>query len=305
MTANVTAEGGRAPVDRDSSNEQPTGLRRGLDGIGRMLLAAATAATPSRAEQAKRAAERRQEAEEREALRVARAAQDPTARAVHTRNALLHWMHRQYHHGHRTPVCNAFMGSLDASLEGIPLELEDVREAMEWLAERDLVEVIHKMNWTDPGHREIHTAHKISLTRLGLDCAESGMTVSEFLYPRPTSTGDIYNTTFQAEARGTQVGGRQNTMNNTWGLEPDALLQFAEDALARIPELGLDDTAEAELTEEATALRDEASAQQPNRAALRRAHDAVMRTLGRAPDSVAAQWLQAAGTAAVNSALGG
>ncbi|MFK4070214.1 hypothetical protein [Streptomyces sp. NPDC029674] len=174
-------------MDRNSSNEQPTGLRRGLNGIGRMLVAAATAATPSRAEQARRAAERQQEAEEREALRVARAAQNPTARAVYTRNALLHWVHRQYHHGDRTPVCNAFMGSLDASFEGIPLEFEDLREAMEYLAERSLMEVIHKVNWTDPGHREIYTAHKISLTRLGLDCAESGMTVSDFLYPRPES----------------------------------------------------------------------------------------------------------------------
>ncbi|MEV6956999.1 hypothetical protein [Streptomyces sp. NPDC051183] len=155
-----------------------------------MVMAAVTAVTPSRAEQARRAAERRQEAEEREALRVARAAQNPTARAVYTRNALLHWVHRQYHHGERIPVCNAFMESRDSSFEGIPLEFEDLREAMEYLAERNLVEVIHKMNWTDPGHREIYTAHKISLTYLGLDCAESGMTVSEFLYPRLTSTGD-------------------------------------------------------------------------------------------------------------------
>ncbi|WP_416966756.1 hypothetical protein [Streptomyces sp. 4F14] len=288
-------------MDRDNSNEQPTGLRRGLNGIGRMLMAAATA---SRAEQARRAVQRQQEAEEREALRVARAAQNPTARAVYTRNALLHWVHQQYHHGDRTPVCNAFMGSLDASFEGIPLEFEDLQEAMEYLAERNLVEVIHKMNWTDPGHREIYTSHKISLTRLGLDCAESGMTVSDFLHPRSASAGDTYNTTVQSGAHNIQFG-RENTMNNTWGMEPNALLQFAKDVLAKIGELDLDEAAEAELSGEAAALRDQASAQQPNPTTLRRAYDLVMSALGRAPESVASQWLHEAGTAAINSAFGG
>ncbi|AZQ32288.1 hypothetical protein EJ357_01440 [Streptomyces cyaneochromogenes] len=62
---------------------------------------------------------------------------------------------------------------------------------------------------------------------------------------------------------------------------------------------------EAELVEEASALRDEASAQQPNPTALRRAYDAVMGTLGRAPEPMASQWLHEAGTAAINGTPGG
>ncbi|MGW4756165.1 hypothetical protein [Streptomyces chartreusis] len=244
-------------------------------------------------------------AAEREALRMARAAQDPTARAVHTRNALLGWAHQLYRAGDRMPVCGDFMGSPGASFESVPLTLEDLREAAQYLVERNLMELFHKTHWTDPGYREIHTAHRISLTRLGLDCAESGMTVSEFLYPRPASTGDTYNTTVQSGAQGIQIGGRENTMNNTWGVKPDSLLRFARDVLTRLPELGLDDIAEADLVEEAAALHGEASAQQPNPTALRRAYDAVMGVLGRAPDSTASQWLREAGSVAINSALGG
>ncbi|MFK4069738.1 hypothetical protein [Streptomyces sp. NPDC029674] len=244
-------------------------------------------------------------AAEREALRMARAAQDPTARAVHTRNALLGWAHQLYRAGDRMPVCGDFMGSPDASFESVPLTLEDLREAAQYLVERNLMELFHKTHWTDPGYREIHTAHRISLTRLGLDCAESGMTVSEFLYPRPAPTGDTYNTTVESGAQGIQIGGRQNTMNNTWGVKPDSLLRFARDVLTRLPELGLDDIAEAELVEEAAALHGEASAQQPNPTALRRAYDAVMGLLVRAPDSIANQWLREAGSVAINSALSG
>ncbi|GAA4071691.1 hypothetical protein [Streptomyces shaanxiensis] len=94
-------------------------------------------------------------------------------------------------------------------------------------------------------------------------------------------------------------------MNNTWGLDPNALLQFAKDVLTKVADLGLDERAEAELVEEASALRDEASAQQPNPTALRRAYDAVMGTLGRAPESMTSQWLHEAGTAAINGTLGG
>jgi hypothetical protein len=295
---------GEGLLERNSHNEPPTGLRRRLNGIGRKLAAAATAGGPSQAEKARRGTERRQEADERKALRAARAAQNPTARSVYARNALLYWVHRQYNHGDRAPAGQAFMRSLDASFEGIPLELEDLQEAMEYLAERDLVQVIRKVHWTDPGYREVHTAQKLSLTRLGLDCAESGMTVSEFLYPRPASGGDTYNTTVQAGAQGTQVG-RQNTMHNTWGLQSDALLQFAKDVLTKIPELGLDESAAAELGEEATTLCDEASAQQPDPRALRRSCDAVMGTLGKAPESMARQWLHAAGATAFNTTFGG
>lgn len=175
---------------------------------------------------------------------------------------------------------------------------------MEYLAVRDLLELIQKVNWADPGYRDIHIAQELFLTRTGLDCAESGMTVSEFLHPRPMSRGDTYHATVQSGAQGTQIG-RQNTMNNSWGPDPNALLHLAKDVLTQIPELGLDETAEAELGAEATALRDEASAQQPDPTVLRRAYDAVMGALERAPETMAGQWLHEAGTAAINSTLGG
>ncbi|MET9793067.1 hypothetical protein [Streptomyces canus] len=264
-------------------------------------MAAAAAITSSKAEKPGRATEKHREAAERDALR---AGQNPTARAVHTRNVLLRWAHRRYYEGDREPRCHGFMRSPDAAFEGIPLASGDLREALEYLVERELIELIHRVQWSDPGYRDIYSAQRISLTRLGMDCAESGMTVSEFLYPRPASPGDTYNTTFQAGAQGVQVGG-QNTMHNSWGLEPQALLRFAESVLAKLPELGLAPADEAELTQQAATLRDEASAQQPNPTALRRAYQTVMNTLSGAPDSMASQWLCEVGTAAINNALGG
>ncbi|MEF3113657.1 hypothetical protein [Streptomyces chrestomyceticus] len=280
------------------------GPARGLFGAGRPLKAAAPAAGTFRAGKAKRTAQREREAARREALREARAAQDPTARAVHTRNAVLRWAHQRYQAGDSAPACGGFMKTPGASFDGVPLELGDLQDALEYLTERDLVELHHPMHWTDPGYRESRTAQRLSLTRLGIDCAESGTTVSDFLYPRPPAPGDTYNTTVHAGAQGTQIG-RQNTMHNTWGLDANALLRFAGEVLAKLPELGLDAPAEAELEHEADALRDVASARQPDPTALRRAYDAVMNALGRAPESTAGQWLHEAGTAAIDNVLGG
>lgn len=195
------------------------------------------------------------------------------------------------------------MTSPGATFEGVPLEVEDLREALEYLADRHLVELIHKVNWSDPGYRDIHTAQRLCLTRLGLDCAESGTTVSEFLYPRAAAAGDTYHTTVQAGAQGTQIGRRNTMNNNTWGMQTSVLVELAKEVLAKVPELGLEPAAAAELVEEATALREKAEVQDPNPVTLRRTCDAVMGKLERAPESMTRQWLQAAGAAAIHDAL--
>jgi hypothetical protein len=117
----------------------------------------------------------------------------------------------------------------------------------------------------------------------------------------PTNQGETVNIKNKiADARGNLVVGSNNVVqNNTNGIDPRALIDFAGLVGQIAPTLGLPAAEQAELQSAAVALHEAASEPVPEKGRLRRLGDAVMQGLTKAAPTVASQMALAAGQDAI------
>lgn len=99
----------------------------------------------------------------------------------------------------------------------------------------------------------------------GIECAESGKSVADFINP-PHSGGNVYHT-YLPNAQGAIVGEQQNfTQNNQTGIDPSTFLQLAGYLGQVSTTLGLEDPERIELERVAEELHGAASSDSPSRA---------------------------------------
>ncbi|MFF0391671.1 hypothetical protein ACFYS8_23735 [Kitasatospora sp. NPDC004615] len=212
---------------------------------------------------------------------------DRVARALHAREEILDWAFKGGDAGN-SPSVQGFRLSDASFYYGDALSVQEIEFALECLESKGLVK---------PGWNE-----RLSLTPGGFDCVIGGGNMAQNA-DRSRDRGDSYN--FHGPVHGAQIGGMNNTQTNNFGVEPEALVTWAQQLRQLSPQVGLDEILEAELVSEVEILESANSVSPPQPSRLRRAGNRIMEILQSSPDSPIGQLLITGGTAAISAAFAG
>ncbi|MGW6882649.1 hypothetical protein ACWGEU_20580 [Streptomyces goshikiensis] len=179
---------------------------------------------------------------------------DRAARIRHSADALLRWLFDTV--SDQAPVDPAlFLATPSSYFAGTEISTSDLRQALTYLAEHNLIEHID----TDPA--------TVAITPQGTRCALAGGSVQDHVnQPRP---GTTYNN-YMPNAKGLIIGEQQHfTQNNTDGVDPTQFVQLAGYIGQVSPILGLPDEDRVELERVAQDLHVEATSATPEPGRLR------------------------------------
>jgi hypothetical protein len=199
---------------------------------------------------------------------------DRPARAAASRLALINWLYGHYADGTSPKSTEEFLDSDASYYAGQQVTAAEVGQAVVYLNERGLVE----------GGGVAETVHLIQprLTARGVECAESGKPVSEFLSPPQATSGPTFNV--QIDGSQNVVVGTQSgfTQNNTSGIDAEVLarlVHFATVARQSLPSSGLDEQQQVTVEQLSQELEAEASGDNPDRGRLRKLADRLVDAL--------------------------
>lgn len=221
------------------------------------------------------------------------------ARAAELRLAVIQWLYGHYLDGSTPQVADDFLTSNRSYFAGQPFSSIEIVQAVVYLSEKGFVE----------GRTIDQSVHLIQprLTAKGVDCAESGKPVSEFLNPSQSPSGP----TFHVKIDGSQnvtVGTQSNfTQNNTSGLDPAVLAQlvhFATVARQSLPSSGLDEQQQVVVEQLSQELEEEAAGEAPDRRRLRRLGDRLIEALTPTAETALGGMVTALGQQAIAAITG-
>lgn len=182
---------------------------------------------------------------------------DRAARMRWACDALLSWL---YDVGHdQAPVEAAkFMAVPGVYFAGDTLTAQEIHQALQRLEHHQLIE---RIDGTVPG--------TVSITAAGVDFVLSGGSVSD-QRSQPTA-GDTYNIT---DSQGFVAGSQTNvTQNNTFGIDPSKLHEFAAAVKQLAPSLGLSEPETAAVIEDAEVLSEETTGEVDDPGRIRAAYE--------------------------------
>ncbi|MZF88945.1 hypothetical protein [Streptomyces sp. SID5643] len=220
------------------------------------------------------------------------------ARMASLRLELIRWLYDYYLEDDGPESTEDFASSGRALYMGRSFGGQEILRAVSYLTTAGLIQ----------GGQVDQSDHifRPSLTPKGVDCAESGKPVSEFLNPAPGG-----GPTFNVRIDGSQnvVVGTQSdfTQNNTSGIDPEVLARvahFAAVARQGISSYGLEEDQQIEVEQIAQELEAEAGGEAPDRGRLRRLTDRLMEAIAPAAGSALGGMVLALGEQAA-SAIGG
>jgi hypothetical protein len=221
------------------------------------------------------------------------------ARTADLRLSLVLWLYDRYLDGGQPDSTAEFLSSDRSWFLGKRFSERELLQAVKYLKSTGLIEGLEI-------DQEDHLI-KPALTPVGVTCAESEKSVSEFLNPPAASGG----TTFNVRIEGSQnvaVGTQSDfTQNNTSGIDPAVLARlthFATAAREGLPSYGLDESRQVEVEQIAGELEAEATGDAPDRGRLRRLTDNLIAALSPAAGSALGGIVTALGEQAA-AAIGG
>jgi hypothetical protein len=224
---------------------------------------------------------------------------DRPARAAALRLALVQWLYGHYADGTTPQITEDFLTSDRSYYAGQAFSANELTQAVVYLIERALVEG----NSID---QTVHLVHP-RLTAKGVDCAESGRPVSDFLNRPQISSGP----TFHVKIDGSQnvtVGTQSNfTQNSTSGIDPAVLAQlthFATVARQSLPGSGLDDQQQVVAEQLSQELEAEAIGEAPDQGRLRRLGNRLVEALAPAAGTALGGMVTALGQQAITAISG-
>lgn len=201
----------------------------------------------------------------------------PNPRRDYTRTAFVRWLNRA-----RPMQSSEFVKTLGSIYLGERLRAQEIGEAANYLGGKGLVE------FTDWG---VGTLFDPRLTALGIDCAESGKDVSEFLTPPPVAP--VFN---QINYGGTNAQGTNITQNN--GVSGPDLVELVIQLRSLEPRVA--EAQRQEYTEAVATLDDPGQDPELRATAWQRVKSALMQT----GSSVASAGLLSLGDHVVNAISG-
>ncbi|MFF8784574.1 hypothetical protein [Streptomyces sp. NPDC015125] len=205
---------------------------------------------------------------ELEAQRLLHLRRDPEGRQQHAHNGLITAASRASYSP--TIGLEAFLAMPQSHVYGDPLTLDEVRVAAAYLVERGLA-TLHEGNTEHP------LKALLTLTGVGMQCAESSLLVKDFLMQNghlPTYYTNIHG------GENIQVGS-ENTQNNNFGFDPSQFVAFARQVLAAAPRVDITDELRGQIVRDASHLEEESTRPAPEPSRVRRALDGLMETLVR------------------------
>ena len=200
------------------------------------------------------------------------------ARNAYVRNTILHWLYDR--DGQSIHALTSMIDDPQVHFYGERLSVDEVGQACTYLVERQMLQ----------GVRAVGGAFlRPALLARGIECVESGKSVSDFINAQQSGGGNTYHT-YLPNAQGVIVGEQQNfTQNNTVGVDPTKFIQLAGYVGQISGTLGLDEPERVELERMAQELHEEASAASPEVSRLRALGQTVKEKLMAAATTVAAQ----------------
>jgi hypothetical protein len=223
---------------------------------------------------------------------VRRRRSDRPARAAALRLALITWLYGHYVDGTTPKTTEEFLGSDDSCYVGEQFTANEVAQAVVYLSDKGLIKGISV-------DQTVHLMRP-ELKDKGVDCAESGKPVSEFLKPQ------VSGPTFHVQIDGSQnvVVGTQSdfTLNNTSGVDPAVLAQimhFATLGWQSLPGCGLDEQQQAVAEQLSEEIEAEASSQAPDRGRLRQLTDRLVEAVAPAAGTALGGMVTALGQQAI------
>jgi hypothetical protein len=223
---------------------------------------------------------------------------DRPARTAAVRLALINWLYDYYVDGVVRQSTEEFLASDRSYYAGRQVAAAEVNRAVVYLKEQELIE----------GASVGESVHLFqpNLTSRGLDCAESGKAVSEFVASQ-ASSGPIFNV--QIDGSQNVVVGTQSdfTQNNTSGIDAEVLtrlVHFATIARQSLPGSGLDEQQQAVADHVAQELEAEATNDAPDRGRLRKLADRLVDALAPAAGTALGGVVMALGQQAVAAISG-
>ncbi|NEA54270.1 hypothetical protein G3I60_08925 [Streptomyces sp. SID13666] len=219
---------------------------------------------------------------ELEARRLLHLRRDPEGRQQHAHNGLITAASRASYSP--TIGLEAFLAMPQSHMYGDSLTLDEVRVAAGYLVERGLATLYE-------GNTQHPLEALLTLTGVGIQCAESPLLVKDFLMQNghlPTYDIDIHG------GSNIQVG-QENVQNNNSGFDPSQFIAFARQVLAAAPRVEITDELRGQIVRDAFHLEEEGTRPAPEPSRVRRALDGLMETLVRHSTDGVAQLLYDAG----------
>lgn len=230
---------------------------------------------------------------------IRRRRNDRPARTAALRRALIDWLYEHHADGTNPQSTEEFLDSDHSYYVGQQFTASEMARAVEYLSQRELIE----------GSTVAETVHLIQpqLTAEGLECAESGKPVSEFLSQSQASSGPTFNV--QIDGSQNVVVGTQSdfTQNNTSGIDAETLarlVHFATAARQGLPGFGLDEQQQATAEQVSQELEAEATSEAPDRGRLRKLTDRLVDALAPAAGTALGSVVTALGQQAVAAISG-
>lgn len=210
-------------------------------------------------------------------------------RKIHARNVILQWLYAREDDPVRS--LTEMINDPEVHFHWEGLTRDEVRRAFVYLSEESMV------------RGRIAVGGDVllpSLTVRGINCVESGATVTDFV-SRSQSGGNIYHT-YLPNAQGVIVGEQQNfTQNNNAGVDPSEFVQLAGYLGQVSATLGLEDSERVELEQAAQDLHAAATSASPEPGSLRALTTRVLDGLANAAGTVAGQIALQMGQSALGS----
>ncbi|WP_405862845.1 hypothetical protein OG407_30500 [Streptomyces sp. NBC_01515] len=220
------------------------------------------------------------------------------ARMEALRLGLVQWLYDYYLEDVRPESTKDFHSSEKDQYLGFPFRGQEVLRALSYMLSNGLIQGV-QVDQTD------HLLQPF-LTPKGLDCAESGKAVSEFLNP-PSSNGPTFNVRIDG-SQNVVVGTQSDfTQNNTSGIDPEVLARvahFANVARQGIASYGLGEDQQVEVEQIAQELEAETAADAPDRGRLGRLTDRLVAAIAPAAGSALGGMVMALGEQAAHAIAG-
>lgn len=218
---------------------------------------------------------------ELEAQRLLHLRRDPEGRQQHAHDGLISAASRAS--CSPTIGLEAFLAMPQSQVYGDSLTLDEVRVAAAFLVERVLA-TLHE------GDARHSFKALLTLTGVGIQCAESSLRVKDFLMQR----GHLPTYYTNVQGGNAQIG-PGNTQNNNFGFDASQFAAFARQVLADAPRVELTDVLRSRLVRDASLLQEESTRDAPEPSRVRRALDGVMESLLRHSTDGVAQVLHETG----------
>ncbi|WP_405185809.1 hypothetical protein OG582_00330 [Streptomyces anulatus] len=218
---------------------------------------------------------------ELEAQRLLHLRRDPEGRQQHARDGLVSAASRAAYSP--TIGLEAFLGMPQSQVYGESLTLDEVRVAAAFLVERGLA-TLHE------GDAPHSLKALLTLTGVGIQCAESSLSVKDFLM----QNGHLPTYYTNVQGGNAQIG-PGNTQNNHFGFDASQFAAFAQQVLADAPRVDIADELRSQLVRDASRLQEESTGPAPEPGRVRRAMDGVLESLVRHSTDGVAQLLHETG----------